>query len=321
MKTRQLKDIIKIIGSLFEKMGIFVVLILMIIMLSLAVPTFSSSINIINLLRQFSFIAIIALGAMCIFVGGGLDLSTGSVVGITSILVAMFLQIENVPLILVILFVMLLGALIGVINGSLVMFTGIPAFIATLGTMTILRGLALIVCKGVPVPISRKDFIFLGAGKILGIPVPILILVLLSIITFLIMNHTRFGRHVYAIGGNLQAAIISGIKIKKVSIIVYAYGSLLAAISGMVLTARIYSGQPSLGTGFELDAIAAAVIGGTSIKGGIGTVFGVISGALLIGVLSNGMDLINLSGYWQQVGKGIIITLAVIIDVLRKGKK
>jgi inositol transport system permease protein len=206
------------------------------------------------------------------------------------------------------------GALAGFVNGFLIARFRIAPFIATLGMFTAARGLALIYSNGRPISKLEDGYNFLGQGSILGVPVPIVLLILVAIGAHLMLNNTRFGRHVYAIGGNEQAARVSGINISRTKIGIYAFSGTLAALGGIILAGRIGSGNPQLGTGSELDAITAAVIGGTSFSGGIGTVWGSIVGALIIGSLNTGLDLLNVSPFTQQVVKGVIIVVAIIID-------
>lgn len=299
----------------YGRFGIFFVLLGIIIMMSILSENFLTYLNIINVVRQISFIALIALGVTAIIITTGIDLSSGSIVGITSVVVASFAHPGEYPLILTLLIGLLVGSSAGLINGSIIAKTGMPPFIVTLGMFTTARGLALLYSDGRPVNNLSKEFIFLGAGKVWGIPVPIIILVIVAVLTHILLTNTRLGRHIFAIGGNEQAAIISGINVNRVKIFVYAYAGFLASLAGIILTARIYSGQPGLGTGFELDAIAAAVIGGTSLSGGLGSVFGTICGALVVGVINNGMDLLGVNMYWQQITKGGIIVLAVLLDM------
>jgi inositol transport system permease protein len=227
-------------------------------------------------------------------------------------------------LIVPILAALLVGAACGWVNGALIAGFRIPPFIATLGMMTIARGFALIYSNR-PVSGLTDSFNYIGQGEIfkvmpvagqpdMGIPIPILILLAVAIAAHIMLNNTRFGRHIYAIGGNEQAARISGLNVGRIKIGVYTIAGLLAGLSGLVLTSRIGSGQAGLGVGYELDAIAAAVIGGVSLSGGIGTIWGTMVGALIIGVLNNGLDLLNVSAYWQTIVKGSIIVAAVIID-------
>jgi inositol transport system permease protein len=228
------------------------------------------------------------------------------------------------PLIVPIVVALAIGVLCGAINGSLIAGFKIPPFIATLGMMTVARGFALIYSNR-PVSGLTDTYNFIGQGEIfkvipirgqppLGLPIPIIILALVAIGAHIMLNHTRFGRHIYAIGGNEQAALISGLNVGRIKIGVYSIAGLLAGLAGLVLSSRIGSGQPGLGVGYELDAIASAVIGGTSLSGGVGTIWGTIIGALIIGVLNNGLDLLNVSAYWQTIIKGSIIVAAVIID-------
>ena len=211
------------------------------------------------------------------------------------------------------------GALVGLVNGSLVAKTRIPPFIATLGTYTAIRGLALLYTGGRPISDLTDAYNFIGQGAVLGVPVPIIILVIMAIITHILYTHTKFGKYIYAIGGNEQAARVSGIDASRFKMLIYVYAGFLAGLAGLVVSSRIGSGQPGLGVGYELDAIAAAVIGGTSLSaGGIGTVAGTIVGALIIGVLNNILDLTNVSAYWQQIIKGCIIVGAVILDQLKQ---
>lgn len=300
--------------SAYDKVGVFLILMVIVILLSILSKNFLTYLNIINVIRQITFIALIGLGSMIIIITTGIDLSPGSVVGLTSVIVASFAHPGQHSLVVTLLIGVSVGIAVGLINGILVAKTGLPPFIVTLGMFTTVRGLALLYSDGRPVNSLSKDFIFIGSGTVLGIPVPIIILFVILVITHILLNNSQLGRHIYALGGNEQAAIISGINVNKVKIFCYTYAGFLAALSGLILTGRIASGQPGLGVGYELDAIAAAVIGGTSLSGGIGTVFGTISGALVIGVINNGMDLLNINMYWQQITKGLIIILAVLLD-------
>jgi inositol transport system permease protein len=255
------------------------------------------------------------------------------VVGLTAVVAASLAQSPDnsaafypglhLPLIVAVLAACLVGALVGLINGTLVAKTRIPPFIATLGTYTAIRGAALLYTGGRPISDLTDAYDFIGQGDLLGVPVPIVILVVMAVVTHILYAHTKFGKYIYAIGGNEQAARVSGIDASKYKMLIYVYASFLAGLAGLVVSARIGSGQPGLGVGYELDAIAAAVIGGTSLSaGGIGTVAGTIIGALIIGVLNNILDLMNVSAYWQQIIKGCIIVGAVIIDQLKqRGRK
>jgi inositol transport system permease protein len=317
------------VSSIFNKYGIFLIFVVMVVAASFLSPAFLSTINLINVVRQMSVVGLIALGVTGVIISAGVDLSSGSVVGLSAVVAASLAQDPEfatlfypglrVPLIVAILAACAVGALVGFINGTLVAKTRIPPFIATLGTFTSIRGLALLYTGGRPISDLKDGYNFIGQGAVFGVPVPILILVLMAIVTHILYSHTKFGKYIYAIGGNEQAARVSGIDSGKYKMLIYVYAGFLAGLAGLVVSARIGSGQPGLGVGYELDAIAAAVIGGTSLSaGGIGTVAGTIVGALIIGVLNNILDLTNVSAYFQQIIKGCIIVGAVILDQLKQ---
>lgn len=312
-------------GAFLKKYAIIGILLLFVIALSLLTQgTFLQPQNLINVIRQVSAIGIIATGMTFVIIINGIDLSVGSIVAVSAVVSTSLAQSPEasvimypglqLPVIVAVLAGLLAGALLGLINGSLVAGFGIAPFIATLGMMTAARGLALIYSGGRPISRLQPAFNWIGQGDLLFIPVPIWILAIVAITAHVVLNFTRFGRHTYAIGGNEQAARVSGIKLNKVKIGIFTLSGLLAGLAGMVLAARIGSGNPQLGTGIELDAITAAVIGGTSFNGGIGTIWGTIIGALIIGIINNGLDLLNVSPFMQQVVKGCIIVLAIIID-------
>jgi inositol transport system permease protein len=322
------------LNNFLRKYAIVLIFLAMFIALSLLSPAFLQPRNLVNVVRQISVVGMIAIGVTMVIITTGIDLSSGSVLALAAVVAASLAQRTDwaqarypglvLPLIIPILAALAIGATAGLINGTLVAKFKIPAFIATLGMMTIARGAALLYSDR-PVSGLTSSYNFIGQGEVLkvlpvaggttmGIPVPVLILALVAIIAHILLTNTRFGRYVYALGGNEQAARISGVKIDRVKIGVYTIAGLLAGLAGLVLSSRIGSGQPGLGVSYELDAIAAAVIGGTSLSGGIGTIWGTIIGALIIGVLNNGLDLLNVSAYWQTIVKGSIIVIAVIID-------
>jgi inositol transport system permease protein len=321
------------ISVVFSKYGIFLIFIVMIVVASLLSPAFVSSTNLINIVRQMSVVGLIALGVTGIIVSAGIDLSSGSVVGLTAVVAASLAQAPDnagafypglhLPLLVPVAAACLVGALVGLINGTLVAKTRIPPFIATLGTFTAIRGAANLYTSGRPISDLTDDYDFIGQGDVFGVPVPIIILVVMAVVTHILYAHTKFGKYIYAIGGNEQAARVSGINAARYKMLIYVYASFLAGLAGVVVSSRIGSGQPGLGVGYELDAIAATVIGGTSLSaGGIGTVAGTIVGALIIGVLNNTLDLMNVSAFWQQIVKGCIIVGAVILDQLKnRGRK
>jgi inositol transport system permease protein len=315
-------------NGFIRKYAIVFILLAMLIAMTFLSEAFLTWRNLLNIVRQISVVGLIAIGVTMVIITGGIDLSSGSVLALAAVVATSLAQRLDwadikypgldVPIIVPVVAALAVGALCGLVNGSLIANFKIPPFIATLGMMTVARGFALIYSER-PVSGLRDDYNFIGQGYIppgapFGIPVPIIILLVVAFAAHILLNNTRFGRHIYALGGNEQAARISGINIGRVKIGVYAIAGLLAGLAGLVLSSRIGSGQPGLGLGYELDAIASAVIGGTSLSGGIGTIWGTIVGALIIGVLNNGLDLLNVSAYWQTIVKGSIIVVAVIID-------
>jgi inositol transport system permease protein len=288
--------------------------------------------NLLNVLRQISVIGIIGLGVTMCIITAGIDLSSGAVVAMVSVVVASLLQSADAmdrlfkgghpwPVGLVVVVGLAIGAFLGLLNGAMITRLRIPPFIATLGMMTFARGWAFIYSEGRPRGSLVDSFQVLGQGALLGIPNPALVLLACVGITYLILQHTMWGRYTYALGSNLQAAVVSGIKVNRYLILVYTYAGFLAAVAAIVLTARIGSGQPGLGLGYELDAIAASVIGGTSLAGGLGTAGGTLVGALIIGVMKNGLDILNVSADFQQVARAIIIVVAVTIDVRKNARR
>lgn len=294
--------------------GIFVVFIIICLILAFISPQFLTVSNWTIIITQASINALLAFGVTFVIITGGIDLSLGSMVAVTGVTAAMLAHPDTFSVALPIFAGLLAGLLMGVFNGFIITKSKIAPFIVTLGTMTIGRGLALILSKGRPVSNLSDSFNFIGGGDILGIPFPIIVLIIIFIICSLILKKTLLGRYIYAIGGNEQASRASGINVNQVKMAVYSISGLLAGLAGILLTSRITTGQPNAGAGFELDAIAAAVIGGTSTSGGTGTMTGTLIGVLLIGVINNGLDLLNVTSYYQQVVMGIIIIGAVVLD-------
>ncbi|GAB3263321.1 sugar ABC transporter permease [Larkinella harenae] len=283
-------------------------------------PRFLTVSNLMIIVTQVSINALLAFGVTFVIITGGIDLSIGSTVAVTGVVAALFAHPDTYPVIVPVLAGLAAGLLLGAFNGLVVTKSKVPPFIVTLGTMTIGRGLALILSKGRPVSNLSDSFNFIGGGQLLGIPTPIIILIVFFIICSVLLKKTVLGRYMYAVGGNEQAAKASGIQLNKVKMVVYTLCGGLAALAGILLTSRITTGQPNAGAGFELDAIAAAIIGGTSTSGGTGTMTGTLIGALLIGVISNGLDLMNVTSYYQQVVMGIIIISAVVLDSMNQHK-
>ena len=308
-----------------ENLGIIVAFLVLCVFLSVFPKTsgsFFTRQNIFNVLSQISTNLFLACGMTMVIILGGIDLSVGSIIALSGCISAGCVARYNLPLPIALLMGLLVGLLVGMFNGAVISKTTIPAFIVTLATMNIAKGLAYVYTGGSPVRVVTKEWQFLGAGYVGIFPTPVVILVIVLIITAIIMNKTKMGRHMYAVGGNQQAAEFSGIKVEKVKFFVHAFSGLMAGLAGIVLASRMYSGQPTAGDGAEMDAIAAVVVGGTSMAGGSGKIGGTIIGGLIIGVLNNGLNLLNVNSFWQYVVKGVVILLAVFLDYFRnKGKK
>jgi len=273
--------------------------------------------NILNVLRQTSINSVIAAGMTFIILTGGIDLSVGSTLALTGAVMASLLS-AGVPLIISVLLTILLGAFIGFLNGIIIAKGKVQPFIATLAMMTIIRGAALIFTNGRPISTGdfpgADQFYWLGAGKLFGIPAPVYITLIVFSIAYYLLKNTSLGRYVYALGGNEEATKLSGIDVDLIKYKVYAISGALAAVAGLIVTARLSSAQPQAGTGYELDAIAAVVLGGTSLAGGKGGVIGTIVGALIIGILNNALNLMDVTSYYQLLAKGVVILIAVLID-------
>lgn len=297
-----------------SKYGILIALLIICIILSIATPYFFTFQNLVIVLRQVSINGILAIGVTFVIIAGGIDLSLGSVIALTGVIAASFAHPNTFPVIVPVIIGLLAGVLVGTINGLTITLGKVAPFIVTLGMMSIARGLALVLSNGRPVTNLSPSFNFIGGGDVLHIPVPILLFVLVILVSFVILKYTRIGRYIYAVGGNENAAKASGIRVSRVKLFAYIMCSGLAALAGIVLASRITTGQPNAGIAYELDAIAAVVIGGTSLLGGRGSIAGTVIGVLIIGVINNGLDLLNVSSYYQQIIKGIIIVGAVLLD-------
>ena len=301
--------------ELLGKLGPLLGLLLIVVVITILNPSFMTTDNILNIFRQVSISALIAFGMTFVILTGGIDLSVGSTLALTGAIAATLLASGTDP-ILTMLVTLLLGAILGAVNGVIIAKGKVAPFIATLATMTIYRGLTLVYTEGRPVSGlgDALSFQMLGKGYFFGIPVPVMTMVIAFFALWFIMHKTTFGRRVYAVGGNEHAAKLSGINADRIKIAVYSLTGMLAALSALILTSRLNSAQPTAGTSYELDAIAAVVLGGTSLTGGKGWIFGTLVGALIIGVLNNGLNLIGVSSFFQQVVKGAVILIAVLID-------
>ncbi len=302
--------------DVFSRYGIYLAFAAMCIFFASQNAVFLTPTNLINILRQVSFNAILAMGMTIVIITGGIDLSVGSVLALSAVVTASLVRANSpaLPVPAALACGLALGGVCGFLSGLVVTWGRKPPFIATLVMMTVARGAAQLYTKGRPVTGLQADFNFLGSGFLYGLPVPIYIMGLVVLASYLILNQFRLGRYIYAVGGNELAARASGIKVGLVKNFAYVFSGMLAALVGIVLAARLNSAAPVLGSGYELDAIAAAVIGGTSMDGGRGNVIGTLVGALIIGTISNGLDILNVSAYWQQIIKGLIILVAVLLD-------
>lgn len=307
-----------------DNLGIIIAFLVLCIFLVLNPKTsssFATSKNVFNVLRQISTNLYLACGMTMVIILGGIDLSVGSIIALSGCVAAGGVARYNMPIPLAILLGLFVALLFGMFNGLVICKTTIPPFIVTLATMNIAKGFAYVYTGGSPVRVVTKSWQFIGAGYIGPIPTPVVVLLFVLIITGIIMNKTKLGRHIYAVGGNAQAAEFSGISVAKVKFLVHTFSGIMAGLAGVVLASRMYSGQPTAGDGAEMDAIAAVVVGGTSMAGGSGKIGGTIIGGLIIGVLNNGLNLMNVNSFWQYVVKGVVILLAVFIDFLRNKKR
>lgn len=298
------------LGTLAGLMG-------MVIVLWALTPHFLTVSNLLNIAEQATIIAIIAVGMTFVIITGGIDLSVGSVLAFSGVVMASALQ-RGVPLPLSLLIGLAVGLFCGLVNGILITVGRLPPFIATLGMMSVARGAALMFTEGRPISGFLEDFRALATGEVLRIPTPVLIMIAVYVMAHFILRRTKLGRYTYAIGGNEEAALLSGINVRLYKSMVYGLAGMLAGLAAILLTARLNSAQPIAGMNYELDAIAATVIGGTSLLGGEGTVVGTLIGALIMAVLRNGLNLLGVSSFIQQVVIGSVIILAVLIDMSLK---
>ena len=293
-------------------------LIILFILMSCTNEYFLTSDNLTSVLRQVSINAIIAIGMTCAILTGGIDLSVGTIMALAGTMMSGLMVTSGVPMMLAIIIGLLIGTAFGALNGFLAAYGKMPPIIVTLGAMIIAKGIALIYTGGYPISGLPQAFAFFGRESVWGIPVPIILMALLYLIATVILNHTAFGRYVYAIGGKEEAARLSGIRVNRIKIMVYMISGFTAAFAGLIFSSRVMSGQPNAGVGFELDAIAAVVLGGASIAGGRGAIIGTLIGAMLLGVLSNGLNLLGISPYIQYIVKGLIIWGATFISSIKR---
>lgn len=316
------KNILKDNKEVIQKMAAGLSLLVMCIFFSVATPFFLAFDNLITIALQTSVIGIMAIGVTFVIVTSGIDLSLGAIIALCGVSAGLFVN-AGFGLALSVILALLIGALFGALNGFLIGKLNLPPFISTLGAMMLARGLTLVLTDAKPVYFdAAPQFATISQGKLFGtIPYPVIYLIVIAIVSSFILKKTLIGRYTYAIGSNEEAARLSGIKIFRTKMFVYMYCGLLCAIAGIIMAARINSGQPTAGTGYELDAIAAVVIGGTSLSGGEGTIMGTFIGAFIMGVLKNGLNLMNVSQNWQMLAMGLVVIGAVYMDQLRKKSK
>ena len=306
-------------GNLYSKYGVFLILIIEFVIFSVANSSFLTPSNILSVGRQMSFTGIAAIGMTLVMLTGGIDISVGSMLAMAGVLCAKLSADLGMPLWVAVILTLLLGALFGLINGVSVTRFHIPALIATLATQTILKGIAYLITNAVPVKNLSDTYKFLGQGYLFGIvPVPLVITIALFVLAWWYLDKTYLGRRVYLAGGNEEAARLSGINTKLTITSTYVLSGIFAAIAGVLMAARLGSGQPSVGSGFEMDVITATVLGGISVNGGKGRVVNVFVGACIMGVLANGMTMMNINQYLQWIINGVVLLFAVTMSNLRK---
>jgi ribose/xylose/arabinose/galactoside ABC-type transport system permease subunit len=298
--------------------GIFLVVVVIMVILSIATPNFATASNLAIVARIIALNSIIAMGMTLVILLGGIDLSVGSVVALASVVVGYVLVKMQMPIWVSILAGLGVGALVGMFNGLLIIRTGVAPFIITLGMMGLARGFALVITKGSTISGLPESYLELGQGYLGLVPYPVIIMLVLAVVIHIMLSRTTFGRRIYFIGSNEDAAILSGINVRRIKVIVFTICSTLAATEAIIETARMSTAQPASGVGYELTAIGAVIIGGASMMGGEGTILGTILGATLLGLITNGLILLGVSAYWQQVFSGAIIILAVALDTWRR---
>lgn len=309
----------RVIGTLSRNglVGVTAALIVLVTVMALIAPYFWTTNNLLEVVRQVSAIAILAAGGTFVILTSGIDLSAGSALGVTA-MVAIVMANSDAPWIVAVVVALLAGAIIGAINGVFIARFALPAFIVTLAALTYLRGFVYVGTGGTTLVPENVGYSWIGQGNLLGIPIAAIVMLVVYVIGWFLLERTVFGRQIYAIGGNAQAARLSGIPVRRVVFLVYVVAGLCAGIAGIIVSARLESAVPDLGTGYELNAIAAIVLGGTSLMGGRGSLLGTLVGALFIAVLSNGMTLLNVQSFYQQIIMGAVILLAVFVDRVRR---
>ncbi len=302
---------------LIDKYSIVLVIIVLSTILSIMSENFLTVSNLFNVSRQVSINGILAIGMTAVALTGGIDLSVGSIVAFSGIVTAGLLRDSSLSIPLVIIISIIIGCLMGTFSGYFISYWNAPPFVVTLAMLTIGRGMTYVFCDGRPISTLPKEYLVIGKGSFLGVPIPTIILLVAFIAATVILKYLRIGKYIYAVGGNYDAAMVSGINVKRVKLFVYMFSGIMCGIAAIILTARVSAGLPTAGEGYELDAIAATVIGGTSLSGGRGKLWGTLLGAILLGIVNNGLDLLNVSSFYQQIVKGLIILGAILIDSKR----
>jgi ribose transport system permease protein len=306
----------------FHSLGPLTSLIVLVVLLSFLSPYFFAVNNLFNVFQQITVLAVVALGGTAVIISGGIDLSVGSVAALAGTTTAVLFSQHNVPMVAAIIIALAVGAVAGLANGSLIVFAKVPPFIATLAMLSVARGLTLVFSNGQPLSGFPDWFTTLTVGQLFGfLPAVVLLVVVLYVVGGLFLRFRPTGREVYAIGGNEEVARLSGVRVGFLKLRLYTVAGVLAALGGLVLTSQLASAQPTAADGLELDVIAAIVIGGASLSGGVGSVVGTLIGTLIIGVLRNGLNLLNVSAFWQQVVIGVVIAAAVMTDTLGRRRK
>lgn len=304
-----------------QNIGILIGLAALMAIVSLFSESFFTASNMWNILRQISTNALLAFGMTFVILIGGIDLSVGPLLAFSGVFAAYVMGNLGWPIWAAIAGSIILCSMVGMLNGVIVTKTGIAPFVVTLSVQQIFRGFAMLLANGAPIRIRDQGFINIGTTYIGPVAFPVIYMIIIMVLCYVVLNKTQFGRHIYALGGNKTAARFAGIRTQRIEVMVYALSGFLAGIAGIVLAARMTAGVPATGDGYECDAIAAVVLGGASFTGGIGTIGGTLIGAIIIGVLNNGLNMLNVASFWQYVAKGVVILLAVMVDVLRKQSK
>lgn len=301
-----------------KEMSMFIALAILCLIMTVSTSTFMTPYNIGIIARQISFIAIVAIGQTIVLLTGGIDLSVGSIAGLSGILCSLLMTKMHVDTLSIIFISLVLGIILGCVNGILIGRLKLNAFIVTLAMGEIYGGLILVITRGYPILDLPESFAFLGQGMIGLVPVPVIFMLVITVVIAYLLENTPFGRNIYAVGGNSVAAKLAGIKVENVTLYVYMLSGMFASFSGLLLTSRMNAGQPTIGSSWVMPSVTAAIIGGTSLSGGEGTIIGTIIGAAFMGVLANGIVLLNISSYWERVITGAVVIIAVVIDLLRK---